>query len=232
MARISRKELKHDRFAEEVGQSVVFVSSHRRPLLWGGGGAVLLLIGLLTWTGYREANRLEANAALKRGIDMFHGKVDAEQQPGAFTFPTTSARFRDTREQFEKIMADHPGGEAAIAAGYYLALLDVEQEKHDEARTRLEGLVKGDEGEYAALARLALAGLYAQAEQPEQASRHYKHLIDNPTRLVPKQRSQLAYAHFLADNDPESAKTVLDEVSGAPGPASAAAAALLRKLGG
>ncbi len=232
MAKISRKELKHDRFAEEVGQSVAYVSSHRRQLLLGGGGGIVLLVGLLAWTGYRQTNRLEAHAALQEAIGFYHGKVDTQQQLGGITFPTTIARFRDTREQLEKVIADYPGGEQEIAAGYYLALLDVEQEKREDAKTRLEALASRGEGEYVALVRLALADLYAQEKQQEQASRHYKHLIDHPTRLVPKERSQLAYAHLLSDTDPETAKTLLEEVRAGAGPASAAAAALLQQLEG
>ena len=232
MAKISRKELKQDRFAQEVGQSVVFASRHRRALLLGGGGAILLIVGLLAWAGYRETNRREARAALQKGIEMYHGNVDTEQQLAAITFPTTIARFRDTREQLEKVIAEHPGSEPEIAAGYYLALLELEQEKPRDAKTRLEALTNRGEGEYVALVRLALADLYAQEEQQEQASRQYKHLIDNPTRLVPKERSQLAYARLLSDSDPETAKTLLEEVRGSPGAASAAAAALLRELEG
>ena len=232
MAKISRKELKRDRFVQEVGQSVAFVSSHRRHLLLGGGGAVLLVVAALVWTGHRETNRREARTALQKGIEMYHGKVDTEQQLASITFPTTIARFRDTREQFEKVIADHAGGEPEIAAGYYLALLDLEQEKSHDAKTRLEALSNRGDGEYVALVRLALADLYAREEQQEQASRHYKHLIDNPTKLVPKQRSQLAYARLLSETDPETAKTLLEEVRASSGPASAAASALLRELEG
>ena len=119
MAKISRKELKRDRFVQEVGQSVAFVSSHRRQLLLGGGGAIVLIVGALTWAGYRETNQQEAHAALQKGIEMYHGKVDTEQQLASITFPTAIARFRDTREQFEKVIADHAGGEPEIGAGYY-----------------------------------------------------------------------------------------------------------------
>ncbi len=232
MAKISRKELKQDRFAQEVGQSVAFVSSHGRQLLLGVGGAVLLVVAALVWAGYRETNRQEARAALQKGIEMYHGEVDTEQQRAAITFPTTIARFRDTREQLELVIEDHPGGEPEIAAGYYLALLDVEQEKPHDAKTRLEALSNRSDGEYGALVRLALADLYAQEEQQEQASRHYKHLIDHPTKLVPKERSQLAYARLLSDTDPETAKTLLEEIRTSSGPASAAASALLRELEG
>ena len=91
---------------------------------------------------------------------MYHGKVDTQQQPGGITFPTTIARFRDTTEQLEKIISEYGGGEEAVAAAYYLALLEIEREKLEEAQKRLGGIV-GNKGEYPALARLALADLHA-----------------------------------------------------------------------
>ena len=54
MARISRKQLKQDRFVEEVGQSVVYVSSHRKQLLIWGGVAIALVIAIASYAGYRR----------------------------------------------------------------------------------------------------------------------------------------------------------------------------------
>ena len=39
MNKLSRKELKTDHFIEEVGHSVEYVSSHRKPFVWAGIGA-------------------------------------------------------------------------------------------------------------------------------------------------------------------------------------------------
>ena len=232
MAKISRKDLKHDRFAEEVGQSVLFVSSHRKQLLFGVIGLILLVAGLLTWVGYRSVNKQEARFALKKGIDMYHGTVDTEPTIGAISFPTTIARFRDTREQLDTVIVHYPGGEEEIGAVYYLALLDIEQKRTNEAKTRLEGIISGGVGEYTALVRLVLAGLYTREKEYGKASEHYRHLVDNPTRVVSKQRSQLAWASLLVQTDPEMAKTLLDELKVTPGPVRAQATRLLRKLEG
>ena len=232
MAKISRKDLKHERYAEEVGQSVLFVSSHRKQLFFGIAGIIFLVVGLLTWAGYRSTNREEARYALKKGIDLYHGKVDTEQVIGAISFPTTIARFRDTREQLDRVIVNYPGGEEEIGAVYYLALLDLEQKKNGEAKTRLEGIVNRGIGEYTALARLVLADLYAREKEYEQASRHYKYLIDNPTRVVPKYRSQLAWASLLVETDPAMAESLLDELQVTSGRTSTQAARLLRKLKG
>ena len=232
MARISRKQLKQDRFVEEVGQSVVYVSSHRNQLLIWGGVAIALIIAIASYGGYRRTRAAETRAEFQKAVEMYHGKVDTQQQPGGITFPTTIARFRDTTEQLQKVTSEYAGSEEAVAAAYYLALLEIEQEKVEEARKRLEGIV-GNKGEYAALARLALADLHARRQEDEQARRHYQHLIDNPTRVVPKSRAQLALARYLSTTDKEEeAKTILEEMMKEPGTAGVSAGTTLTELDG
>ena len=87
MARLSRKQLKKDRFAEEVGHSVVYVSSHRKQfLIWGALG-VALIIGIVSYAGYRRARSADARAEFHKAVNMYHGKVDTEERPGGITFP-------------------------------------------------------------------------------------------------------------------------------------------------
>ncbi len=232
MARISRKQLKHDRFVEEVGQSVVYVSSHRKQLLIWGGVAIVLIIAIASYGGYRRTRAAETRAEFQKAVEMYHGRVDTQQQPGGITFPTTIARFRDTTEQLEKVISEYGAREETVAAAYYLALLEIEQEKLEEARKRLEGIVD-NKGEYAALARLALADLHARRQEDEQARRHYQHLIDNPTRVVPKSRAQLALARYLSTTDKEEeAKTILEEMMKEPGTAGVSAGTTLTELDG
>ncbi len=232
MARISRKQLKHDRFVEEVGQSVVYVSSHRKQLLIWGGVAIALIIAIASYGGYRRTRAEQTRAEFQKAVEMYHGKVDTQQQPGGITFPTTIARFRDTTEQLQKVISEYAGREEAVAAAYYLALLEIEQEKVEEAQKRLEGIA-GNNGEYASLARLALADLHARRQEDESARRHYQHLIDNPTRVVPKSRAQLALARYLSTTDKEEeAKTILEEMMKEPGTAGVSAGTTLTELDG
>ncbi len=232
MARISRKQLKHDRFVEEVGQSVVYVSSHRKQMLIWGGVALALIIAIFSYAGYRRTRAAEAKAELQKAVEMYHGKVDTQEQPGGITFPTTIARVRDTTEQLGKVSSEYADREEAVAADYYLALLEIEQEKVEEAQQRLEGLADG-KSEYASLARLALADLYARRQEDELARRHYQYLIENPTRVVPKSRAQLALARYLSATDKEEeAKTILEEMMKQPGEAGISAGTTLTELDG
>ena len=233
MARISRKQLKEDRFRKEVGHSVEYVASHRNQfIVWVAIAVIFLVVGF----GYRQHEQSQATAArheLHEAINMFHGRVDTEERIGELTFPTSITKYNQTTQALEEIIADFSNRMEGHAARYYLALLEIEQEKHDDAQTRLELLVAdAPEAEIGALARLALADLYAREEQDDKARTHYQHLIAQPTRLVPKERSQLAYGRYLVEKSPEEATEVLNELTSQPGPWAVAAGTALRSIDG
>ena len=233
MARISRKQLKTDRFREKVGDSVEYVASHRnRFIVWIAIVILLLAVGF-GYQQHEQAQSISARHRLQEAINMFHGSVDTEERIGELTFPTSTTKYNQTTEAFEEIVADFSDRTEGQVARYYLALLEIEQEKHADAGTRLESLVAdGPEAEVGALARLALVDLYARQEQDDKARTHYQHLIAQPTRLVPKERSQLAYGRYLIEKSPEEAAEVLTELTSQPGPWAVAAGAALRSIDG
>ena len=233
VAKISRKRLKEDRFRKEVGHSVEYVASHRNQfIVWGTIVIVLLVVSF----GYQQHERSRSIAArheLHEAINMFHGRVDTEERIGEITFPTSITKYNQTTEALEKIIADFSDRTEGQAARYYLSLLEIQQEKHAEARERLDSLVADQpEGEIGALARLALADLYARDAQDDKARAHYEHLIAQPTRLVPKERSQLAFGRYLVEKSPEEATEVLNELTSQPGPWAVAAGSALRSIDG
>jgi predicted negative regulator of RcsB-dependent stress response len=148
------------------------------------------------------------------------------------TFTTTIERRTRTTEAFEGVKQRHPGTPEADAAEYYLALLDVEEEKYQEAQTKLESAVKSSDDEVAGLARLALAEVYGRLEKPTEAQEQYQYLVDHPTRMIPKERAQLALARFLVPREPAKAKEILNELMLKPGVLGGAATATLRELSG
>ena len=233
MARISRKQLKEDRFRKEVGHSVEYVASHRNQfIVWTAIVIVLLVVGFV-YRQHEQSQSIAARHGLHEAINMFHGRVDTEERIGELTFPTSITKYNQTTEALEKVIADFSNRTEGHAARYYLALLEIDQEKHNEARARLESVVADvPEGEIGALARLALADLYARDEQDDKARAHYRDLIAQPTRLVPKERSQLAFGRYLVERSPEEAAEVLNKLTSQPGPWAVAAGTALRTIDG
>ncbi len=219
MAKLNRKYLKRDRFVEEVGHQVEYLSEHRNKVIVSGAVALALIVGGGSFWTYKRAKAAAGRVALHKAVNLFHGKVSLENQPGTLTFATTLERIRRTTEALEGVIDDYSGSAQAAAAEYYLGLLNAEQKKAEEARTRFEAAIDGPDAEYAALARLAFAEMLQQSGKLDEARRHYERLAAEPTRVVSKARAQIALARTYAASDPAKAREILTEVQRENGPA-------------
>lgn len=232
MARFRRKDLKRDRFVEEVTQQVEFVSGHRRQFLIGGIALVVVLgSGLGYWTYNRQRN-IASQAELQDAIDLFHGVVSTESQPGTKTFATEFERIEKVTQALDGVTLDYSGTAAAAGASFYAGLLDKEEKNLAEAQAHFEQAVRGRGSEYPALARLALGSLLFEQGDFEAARTHFQHLVENPTRTVSRDRAEIEVARTFLESDPERARELLNGIRTQNSPASPLAAALLETLGG
>ena len=231
MATFSRKKLKKDRFAEVVGQEVALFQRHKTAITIAFVAVIAAIVGGYSYKSYRERVAEEASTALLAAVRLYHGVVSTEPRPGFVTYTTAGERQRRVSEALDKIISDYPNREEAAGARFYKGLLDIEQQKNDEAKAHLEAAIDGG-GDYASLARLALADLHGKLDEVDQAKAQYQELIDRPSRLVPKERAQLELARMLAEKDPEAAKPLLEELMAQPGAVSVAAGTTMRRIQG
>ena len=92
MDKLTRKELKSDKFALEVQHSVEYVSEHRRQMIqWAVPAAalVLIVIGVFWYRSYQHDARQEALHAAEA---IQNSQVGPSQSEYVVTFPTSQAR--------------------------------------------------------------------------------------------------------------------------------------------
>ena len=232
MDKTTRKHLKEDRFAEEVGHSVEYVSSHRNQFILWGAIAVALVVGVGGYMAYQRSQAGEARQALNEALELFHGAVETQERVGMITFATNVERYTRTTEALEKVIGGYPGRDEAVEAEYYLALIELQEGKNDEAVKRLEALIPRAGEKIAPVARLTLADEHARGGRIEQATKEYQYLIDHPGSVVPKARAQFGLAAALKESNPEEAKKLFQELQKEPGAISVLATRNLTDLGG
>lgn len=230
MAPIKRKDLKHDKFIEEVGRDIQYFTEHRTAILVGLAVAVVAIVGGGWFYTHQRTQSLNSMAALQEAAVMFSRPVSLDPEPGMQVFVTSGERTREVTAALEKVKTGFPGTEAAAAADYYYALFDIENEDYAAAKTKLQSAIAGADSEYASLARLALADVLAAEDDVAGARSEYEKLVSNPTTVVPASRAKLALARTIAKSDPTGARTLLQELVDGTGPASAIAAQELRRL--
>ena len=222
-ARITRKELKTDKFAVEVEHTVDFVTQHRRELVLYGsiaGGVVLLALGLYFYMGHQHNLREQALAA---AIQTQESPVGAPSQGALMSFPTEDAKRAAATKAFSDLAAKYPGtGEAAVSK-YYLGAIAADQSKLAEAQKLFQDAADTGDKNYAALARFSLAQVYVAENRPADAEKILRDLIAHPSVFVSKEQATIELAKVLAPMKPAEAKKLLDPLRAQPGAVSQAA---------
>ncbi len=232
MARITRKELKADKFALEVEHTVTLFEEHRQEIVrYGGIVLVVILLGVGFYF-YRARQHSAREAALARAIQVQETPV-GPPQPGSTTsnaFPTQQVKDEAATKVFTSVKSQYPGSEEAVIAQYFLGTIQANQGKLADAEKSLEEVTaKGDE-KYASLAKFALGEVYFAEGKGDQGKKVFDDLAAHPTIFVTKEQAQLALARDLIPTRPAEARKILDGLRNTPGAVSQVALNLYGQL--
>ncbi len=210
MDKLTRKELKSDKFALEVQHSVEYVSQHRQQMIRFGIPALVLVVivaGFLWYRNYRHAQRQEA---LHAAMQIQNSTVGQAQNEYMVAFPTLEARHAAVIKAWTDLIAKYPGSEEADIAQYFLGTTAADDGNLAEAAKRFQAAVDSDNGPYASEAKLALAQVYASQGKLKDGVQLIQSVIDHPTVMVSKDAATLALADLIKDSDPKRAKQLVD----------------------
>ena len=210
MAHISRKELRTDEVRETFAHGAEALLSHKQFTIWVAGIAIVAALSFYGWRAHTQRQTARASAAFDGAMRDFQARIvtpgDAPQ-PGELTYADEKVKFQDAAKKFGSVADSYPRTRPGQLAEYYEALSLEKLGKHDDAKKLLEELANSNDEEFAAMARLELAGLSDRTGHPDQAVKLYQQLMDKPTVLVPKPVVLLALAeHYGQKNPSEAAK--------------------------
>ena len=215
MDRLTRKELKSDKFAQEVQHSVQFVSGHRdqireQALRWGAPALALLLIvaGVFYYRNYQHEARQEALHAAMR---IQNSTVGPSQGEYVVTFPTNEARKTAVTKSWREMAAKYPATtEEGRIAEYYLGTNAADDGNLAEAEKHFKASIDSGNGPYASLGKLALAQVYAGDGRVKEGAQLLQSVIDHPTVLVSKETATLELAELLKNTDRQRARKLVE----------------------
>jgi predicted negative regulator of RcsB-dependent stress response len=212
--RLTRKELKSDKFAQEVQHSVQFVSGHRdqireQALRWGAPALALLLIvaGVFYYRNYQHDARQEALHAAMR---IQNSTVGPSQGEYVLTFPTADARKTAVVKSWREFVAKYPGTEQGRIGEYYLGTNAADDGNLAEAEKHFKASIDSGNGPYASLSKLALAQVYAGDGRVKEGAQLLQSVIDHPTVLVSKETATLELAELLKNTDRQRARKLVE----------------------
>jgi predicted negative regulator of RcsB-dependent stress response len=233
VAKLTRKELKSDKFAQEVQHSVEFVSGHRQQMIrWGAPALALALIvaGVFYYRNYQHAARQEA---LHDAMRVQNATIGTASSEFVLMFPTAEARRVAVLKAWRELAAKYPGTEESSIAEFFLGTNAADDGNMAEAEKHFKASIDSAGGPYASLGKLALAQVYGGEGKVKEGAQVIQSLIDHPTVLVSKETATLALADLLKNTDRQRAKKLLEPLrTSTRGAVSKAAIALDSDLSG
>jgi predicted negative regulator of RcsB-dependent stress response len=217
VARITRKELKSDKFALEVEHGLTFFEEHQKEIVRYGGVAlavVAVYFGIRLYMGRQHSVR---EAALAKAIQVQETGVGPLVQGASTTFPTQQVKDEAALKAFSDLKKSYPGAEEGKIAEYYLGAIHSDQGNLAEAEKSFQEVAqKGDE-KYSSLAKLSLSQLYFAQGKPDQGEKTLRDLIAHPTIFVSSEQAQIALARGILRSKPAEARKLLDGLRNRPG---------------
>jgi predicted negative regulator of RcsB-dependent stress response len=208
--KLTRKELKSDKFALEVQHSVEYVSEHRRQMIrWGipAVAVVLIAIAIFYYRNYQYDVRQEA---LHSAMQIQNSAVGPSQSEYVVSFPTAAARETAVLKAWRDLAAKYPGTKEGDIAEFFLGTNAADSGNMPEAAKHFQAAIDSGSGPYASEAKLALAQVYAAQGKLKDGVQLIQSVMDHPTVMVSKDAAILAMADLIKASDPKRAREMLD----------------------
>jgi len=230
VARITRKELKSDRFALEIEHSISFFEEHQKAIVRYGGIALLVVALIFGYNIYARNRRALREQTLARAILVRDTPLGPINPNGPPAFPTQQVKDEAINKAFSDLKAKYPGTDEAEIAEYYLAAHRADLGDLAGAEKGFQEVMqKGDE-KYASLAKLALAQIYFGQGKPDAAQKILEDLMAHPTIFVSKEQASLALARGFLPIKPAEARKTLDGLRNQTGPVGQVAISMYNEL--
>jgi hypothetical protein len=210
VARITRKELKTDKFALEVEQTVTYFEEHRTEVLrYGAVAAVVVLLGAGIYF-YRGHQRTIRQQDLAVAIQTQEASIGGSSPGSVYNFPTLAEKQKAATKAFAEVATKYSGSEEGLIAVNYLGALAVSDGKLDEAEKRYKEVADSGNKQLASLAKLSLAQLYFVQNRGKEGEALLRDLIAHPTVFVSKEQASFTLAHALAKSNPTEARRLIE----------------------
>jgi predicted negative regulator of RcsB-dependent stress response len=213
--RITRKELKQDKFALEVGQTVEYVSAHRKQLIRYGTAAALVLLAVSSIYAWRRHSAAEREEALGAALEIQQTEVGAPAGPSGKVFSTEQAKTKAEIAAFTDVAAKYPDSEQGAIAQYYLGTIAANDGNMKAAEQALKEVINSGYTNYASLAKLSLAQIYKAQGKISDGETLIRSVMDHPTNFVSKDEATIALARLIMSTKPAEARKLLEPLRAA-----------------
>lgn len=231
MDRLTRKELKTDKFALEVEHGVEYVAEHRKQVtLYSAivAGVVVLALAGYFIHRYQVGSREDALRAALKVQDAQVGGGEARE--GMLAYPTQAEKTKAVQKALNEVADKYSGTAQGEVARYFVGTNAADKGDLATAQKSFEEVIAKGDSDYASLAKVALAPIYKESGKVAEGEKLLRSLIDSPTTFVSKESATIELADYLASTRPAEARKLLEPLRSDRGAISRAALASLNDL--
>lgn len=210
MDRITRKELKTDKFVTEVSETVEFFAAHRREILRYGAIALAVLILLAAGNWYRRSRHAARQELLNQALAIYNAPVGQTGNPFLPGYPSEEEKNKAAWKAFSDLATRHPRSVEGLIATYYLGTMAADRGDLAEAERRLRQVADSRHANYASLAKIALSDIYRAQGKLAEAEKLLRSLVEKPTDFVSKEHATILLAELIKDSRPDEARKLLE----------------------
>lgn len=204
-ARLSRKEMKQDKFVDDVNIAYSYASSHRNLIIGSILGVVIALAAIWGIWAYRASQAEKAQSRLGDAIMIMDSPTTASPgaNPASIKYKSEDEKLAKAKPIFEDVTKSYSGTDAADVAEIYLARIAVSKGDVVTGRKKLEGFVKEHPDHMlAATAQLSLYELDLASGDPKKVATEIEQKVNSQNSKVPTDAllSLLAKAYEMSGN--------------------------------
>jgi tetratricopeptide (TPR) repeat protein len=205
----TRHALKEDKFVQATNTGLSWIDLHRTEAIRASIALVVVLIAIVGAAAAYEHRSSEASVALGQALEIYNSPLRQPGEPADDgSYVSTADRAKVANQQFNDVASHYGSLEAGRTARYFAGLTAIDLGKNAEAESNLKQVASSYHKDLAALAKVALAGLYIKTGRNSDAIDLYKQLIAKPTDTVPASAAQLQLAQLYETTDPQQAKQI------------------------
>lgn len=211
----TRHALKQDRFVEATASGLGWLQLHRTNVIKVAIAAVVVVALIVTGALIYNSRSTSAKVAFGQGMDIYNSPLLQPGQPpipGEPTYKTAVERAKAANPIFVDVANRYGWLKTGANAQYFAGLTYLEMGQTSQAEAALGKAADSHDSDLAALAKMALAGLYRQTGRSSQAIDLYQQLIKNPTNTVPASAAKLQLAQLYETTNPAGAKKLYAEI--------------------
>jgi hypothetical protein len=182
MKTTERHQLKHNEVSDVLHHAMGQVEQHRRTMLGAIAAVLVIGVGMLAYSLISARRANESGGALAEALVVLEapvtppapapapGQAPMPNIPTPGSYASEDAKLQAALPKLMAVAEKYPGSPAGVHARYEAATVLAGQGKTAEARQRYQEVADADgRGIYGRMAKLAVAGLDADAKQYDQA---------------------------------------------------------------